>query len=213
MKCNKLGLALLVSASAIGLSGCFDDKPGDKLASETIRKYAEQDLSEGLEIADYQRSNGQVDPDSANRYKVTYSYNLRLKKPLAEVVLANAKDMQSSRVASGKQETGAFFDMTKLQNSLGDMQTGMIVSQWTQGQGDAFKARRDAFVGGCSPCVAYWNSEDAPKEAEARRTAFLLAWIYFENLGFKDGAKVGDSTPRNAWAAFSKTEKGWQPAS
>ena len=87
----------------------------------------------------------------------------------------------------------------------------MAVNQWIHNQGDSFKSRRDAFLGNCSPCVAYWNSEDAPKEADTRRELILSSWIYFEELGFKDDFKVGDSIPRNAWAFFSKTEKGWQP--
>lgn len=212
MQLSKIGFVFAISAIVLALTGCGDDKPSDKIASETIRKYAESEAAYGLEVANFKRANGQVDPSSANLYKVTYSYDLRLTKPLAEIVLANAKALQSDRVASGKQETGSSIDMAKLQNTLGDMQTGMIVNQWIQSQRDTFKARRDAFVGGCSPCLAYYNSEEAPEEAEMRRKAFISSWIYVENLGFKDDAKTGDGVPRNAWAFFSKTEKGWQPA-
>ena len=212
MNVSKLGLALCLSATTIALTGCFDDKPSDKVAAETIRKYADNDLAEGLEIANFQRANGQVDPGSANRYKVTYSYDLRLAKPYAEVVLANAKALQSDWTSSAKRETGNFFDATKLQNGVQDMQIKMAVDQWIQNQDGGFAARRDAFLGPCAPCVDYWNSPDAPKEATLRRRAFIASWSYFEELGFKDTAKPGEGVPRNAWAFFSKTEKGWQPA-
>lgn len=202
---------IILSAVVVTLSGCLDDKPSDKLASETIRQVANNDQSEGLEIVNFQRSNGQVDPDSANRYKVTYSYDLRLEKPFAEVVLANAKVLQTSWAANAKRETGAFFDATKLENNLTDMQVNMAVNQWVKNQGESFKTRRDTLLGDCSSCVAYWNSKDVPNEAQARRLALLSSWIYFEELGFKDSSKVGDSIPRRAWAFFSKTEKGWQP--
>ena len=197
--------------TAIGLSGCGDDKPSDKLASETIRKVAETDLSDGLEISNFTRENGWVDNEAPNRYKVRYAYNLRLAKPYGEVVLANAKLLKGELEENAKNESGELFDVNTLTNSLQTMQLGIAIKTWIQDQGDGFSKRRDAFLNTCAPCIAYWNSEDSPKEAALRRQTFITSWIFFEKLGFKDSFKVGDSVPRNAWAAFIKTEKGWKP--
>ena len=212
MQLNKIGLAILFSAVTFALSGCLDDKPSDKIASETIRKIADSDLDEGLEIANFKRRNGQVDPDSANRYTVTYSYDVRLVKPLAEVVLAFAKDMSKEFESSVKKQTGAFIDPTKLQNDVNEMQIAMAVNQWIKKQGDTIKQRRDTLLANCSQCIDYLHNRDLPeKELKKRHFFFVGSWIYFEDFGFKDSAKVGDSVPRIASASFSKTEKGWQP--
>lgn len=208
---NKLSLATALVMSLV-LTGCFDDKPSDKIASEAVRKIADSDAAEGLDVANFERSNGQVDPNSANLYKVTYTYNLKLTKPYAEAILANAKLLQAAKVESAKRETGAFFDAAKLQNNLHDMQSTMAINQWIASQEDKFRPRRNALLNNCAPCVAWWNSEDAPNEGEARRRAFISSWMYYESLGFKDDAKEGDNVPRSAWAYFSKTEKGWQSA-
>lgn len=193
------------------LAGC-DDKPSDSLAGPVIRKLAEENKANGLEIANFERTNGQVDPNSANLYKVTYSYNLKLSKPLAEAVLENAMLYQKEVAASTKRETGQLFDATALQNNVNSMQQSMVVNQWVANQDGGFNARRDAFLNTCASCIAWWNSEDAPAEAKNRRMGFLTAWIEMEQYGFKDTAKVGDAVPRLAWASFSKTEKGWQAA-
>lgn len=212
MQFKKFGLALVFLASTLAITGCMDDKPGDKITAPTIRKIADQDLKEGIEIADFKRSNGQVEPNSANLYKVTYSYNLRLTKPVAEVVLALGKSFQETRAESAKKETGGFFDAIALQNRLINRQLAMNANQWVNNQGDAFSARRDEFFGQCAPCLAYWNSDDEPKRAASRRENMVLAWIEIEKLGFKDTAKVGHTVPREAWASFTKTEQGWKPA-
>ncbi|KVW86364.1 hypothetical protein [Burkholderia ubonensis] len=207
---KKISVAAVLLAS-LALAGC-DDKPSDKVTSEVIRKIADNDSTEGLEVTNFERTNGQVDPNSANLYKVTYSYNLKLTKPYAETVLANAKLYQKDKAANAKRETGAFFDATALQNGVDNMQQSMLVNQWVTDQGDGFKVRRDALLNPCAPCIAWWNSEEAPAEAKDRRMAFITAWIAMEQYGFKDSAKIGDTVPRQAWAYFSKTEKGWQAA-
>lgn len=210
MNTRRFGTALAFSFAALAIAGCGEDKPSDKVASAAIRKIADSDTTEGMEVANFKRDNGQVDPDSANRYKVTYTYDLRLTKPLPEVVLANAVAIHNSWGSSAKRETGAFFDATRMGNDLTKLETSMAVNQWIQNQDGNFAARRDEFLTGCAPCVTFWNSEDAPQDAKSRRSAFISSWIYFEDLGFKDKAKVGDSVPRYAWSNFSKTEKGWQ---
>ncbi|MFM0050687.1 hypothetical protein [Caballeronia grimmiae] len=207
---KKISVAAVL-LSTLALAGC-DDKPSDKLSSEVIRKIADNDSTEGLEVTNFERANGQVDQNSANLYKVTYSYNLRLTQPYAETVLANAKLYQKDKATNAKRETGAFFDATALENSVNNMQQSMLVNQWIANQDDGFKARRDALLDPCAPCIAWWNSEEAPAEAKDRRMSFIAAWIAMEQYGFKDSAKVGDAVPRQAWAFFSKTEKGWQAA-
>lgn len=197
---------------AVSLTGCGDDKPSDKLASETVRKFANSDLTEGLEISDFTRENGWVDNDAPNRYKVRYTYNLRLTKPYSEVVLSTAKKIKEEFDANARKATGGLFDTNTLQNNVDTMQLSMTVNKWVQDQGDGFIKRRDDFLNTCAPCTEYWNSEDAPNEAKLRRQTFISSWIYLEGIGFKDTFKVGDSVPRNAWAAFIKTEKGWKPA-
>ncbi len=205
---KKISVAAVLFAGFV-LAAC-DDKPSDSVAEPVVRKWAEENKANGLEIANFERANGQVDPDSANRYKVTYSYNLKLTKPVAEAVLENAKLNHKEKSASAKRETGQLFDATALQNNVNSLQQSMIVNQWIANQGDGFKARRDAFLSTCTSCATWWNSEDAPEESQNRRIAFLTAWIEMEEYGFKDKATVGDSVPRFAWAFFSKTEKGWQ---
>jgi hypothetical protein len=205
---KKFRVAALLFVGLV-LAGC-DDKPSDSLAGPVIRKWAEENKAKGLDIANFERANGQVDPNSANLYKVTYSYNLKLTKHLAEAVLENAMLYQKEVAASAKRETGQFFDTTALQNNVNSMQQSMVVNQWVANQDSGFKERRDAFLNACAPCVAWWNGEDAPAEAKNRRMLFLTAWIEMEQYGFKDTAKVGDAVPRLAWAFFSKTEKGWQ---
>lgn len=207
---SKLVVAVAISLVVI-LPGCGDDKPSDKLASETVRKVAENDCSTGLEVADFTRDNGWVDTETPNRYKVQYKYNLRLKKPYAEAVLAGAKEMQKEMAADSKKASSNLFDINAMQNGLQTMQLAMAANKWIQDQGDGFAKRRDSFVGACGSCVEYWNSKDAPDEAKIRRQTFIASWAYLENYGFKDEAKIGDGVPRSAWAAFTKTENGWQP--
>lgn len=85
-------------------------------------------------------------------------------------------------------------------------------STWQAEQGDKFKTRRDDFVGGCRPCVAFWNLEGTEQEQIRRREAFVVAWDELEKMGFPDTAAVGHKVPRTAWATFTKTEKGWAAA-
>lgn len=208
LKAAPLALAMLL------LAGCSDDRPGDKVAEPALRKQAETDLVDGLEIVDFKRSNGQLDPDSANRYKVTYDYRLQLTKPYPEVVLGLAQDLHNEWAAKGgAREPVSDFDFGALESTLEDMQYTMAAQQWISAQEDGFVARRDAFLGSCDPCLAFWNSEDAPALADKRRIAWVLAWSHLEKMQFEDGFKVGDGVDRYVWHNFEKTEKGWVPSS
>lgn len=201
---------LLIASSFVILSGCGDDAPSNSLAEKTVRPYAEQGLLKGLELTDYKRDNGWVDTESANRYKVQYTFNYRLTKPLPEVVLDLAQDMEAEYNTAKKDNTGLFGGLEAMGQS---MQLTMGANQWIQNQGDQFEKRRDAFLGPCESCVAFWNKEGQQEEVSTRRYAFVMAWAKLEELGFKDTAKVGDKVPRHAWATFMKTEKGWRAAS
>jgi len=195
--------------STMALASC-DNKPSDSIAAPVIRKVAEENKLKGLEVVNFERANGQIDPNSANLYKVTYSYDLKLTKPVAEVVLANAKFYQEELAANAKRETGQFFDPTALENNLTLMQLSMNANQWLTNQDGGFKARWDVLMNTCAYCVTWLDSEDMPGEAKNRKMLFLTAWAEIERYGFKDTATPGDTVPRQAWAFFSKTEKGWQ---
>lgn len=195
------------------LAGCSENRPSDKVAGPVVRQQAETDLLEGLEIVDFQRSNGQVDPVSAYRYKVTYTYRLRLARPFGEVVLATARPLSEELHQAMAGAARADGDWDALQQSTRLMRFSMAASQWVANQGDGFDARRDALLAACEPCRAFWESADDPGRAELRRIAFINVWSYLEDKQFQDGAQVGDSVERYAWHYFEKTEKGWLPAS
>lgn len=214
---TKPGVATLMAGLAgaaltVLLAGCGKDTPSDSLAAETVRKYADRDLHDGLVIAKFERENGWVDETSANRYNVRYNYQLQLAKPYAEVVLLNAKRLKGEEEQAAKTSgKGGFFDLGALQNGVEAMGQAMAVNQWIGNQGDAFAPRYRRFLAGCTPCAAWLSDEQlAEKERRARFAAFASSWGFFEDLGFKDEAVVGSGLPRQAWAAFMKTEKGWQ---
>ena len=196
------------------LVGCGDDRPSDKVASAAILQQAQSDVLDGLEIVEFERSNGQVDPDSANRYRVTYTYKLQLTKPYGEAILATAEDLHEEleRAAQASQSAASVLDLGALEQAMGQMQYTLTASQWLSAQGDQFPARREALLDSCAPCKGYWNGAQVEEQAELRRLAFIIAWSHFEGLSFKDDAKVGDAVERYAWRNFEKTEKGWFPS-
>jgi len=205
---KNLTIALLVAAASV-LSGCSESKPNDDLAAKTVRPYAEQDLMKGIELADFKRDNGWVDTESSNRYKVQYTYNYRLTKPLPEVALQAAQELKNEYDASQKNKSGFVGGFNAWAES---MQLSMGAGQWINSQGDQFIKRRDTFLGNCEACITYWNQQGSDEEVSTRRYTFITAWSKLEALGFKDDAKTGDKISRSAWAAFIKTEKGWKPA-
>ncbi len=207
----KRSFFILIPLAVFLLSACGEDKPSDKVASDTVYKFAEQNLLEGLEIVDFVRENGWVDEQTPNRYKVRFNYNLKLVKPYPEVVLVNAKKIKNHFDVNIKKSGKGLFDINSMKSNLETMQLSTSVNQWIQNQGDNFKPRYEKFLGDCASCIAYWNSEDAPKEVNLRRQSYMSSWAHFEDLGFKDDAAIGTKIPRYAWAAFVKTEKGWQP--
>lgn len=204
----KAAMAALV---VLSMAGCGEDRPGDKVAEPAVRQIAEGDLADGLEIVDFKRANGQVDPDSANRYKVTYSYRLQLTRSYGEVILGLAQGLLEE-IAPAR-EPARDLDFSALEQSVQQMQLAMLASQWINAQDGRFPERRDAMLASCAPCASFWESADAPAEADTRRMAFIVAWSHLEEMAFEDGFKVGDGVDRNAWQYFAKTEKGWQPAS
>jgi hypothetical protein len=196
-------LASLLLCTTVLLQGCDQKTPGDALASKTVRVYAERDLHDGLVIEDFKRQNGWEDTSQINTYNVRYSYNLKLSKSMAEATLGLAKEAVAEINASKKNP--GFMGINQLQVSMG---LSLAASEWINAQ-EGFAARRDAFLSDCRACIDFWNQEGEPDMVKARRNAFVYAWSEMEKLGFKDAAKVGDKVPREAWAAFMKTEKGW----
>lgn len=202
---------LAIATLSILLSACGDDKPGEKLASTKIRQIAESEKLEGLEIADFVRDNGWIDDQTPNRYNARYKYNLKLIKPYQEVVLDNAKSYKAEIEDNAKKTGNYLFYTNAMQTSLATMHLSMTVDQWIGNQGKDFKLRLEKFLINCESCIDYWNAEDASNEQNLRRETYIASWMHFEELGFKDDAVVGSKVPRQAWAAFMKTEKGWLP--
>ena len=193
--------------SATILMGCNEETPNDKLSSATVKPYAEADLVTGLELTDYIRDNGWADNQAPNRYIVQYKFNYRLTMPLPNTVLGFAKEIKAE--LDEKTKNPGFMGLDGMQAKLA---SSTSAAQWIAAQGDKFAIRRDNFLGGCAECISYWNGEISENERQERKESFILAWAYFENLGFPDKATTGEKIPREAWAAFSKTEKGWAAA-
>lgn len=181
------------------LTGCGEDTPNDKLTSEVIRPLTESGVK-GVETTDFKRDNGWVDSQAPNRYVVQYTYNFKLTQPLAEVTLGLAKEY--------KAEADKLIQNSGFMGSSAKLDMSARAADWKYAQGEKYIQRRDSFVGKCAPCLAFWNQASSEQEASPR-TAFILAWEHLETLGFSDSANTGDKVPRQAWAAFRKTEKGW----
>ncbi|MCU4119741.1 hypothetical protein [Variovorax sp. N23] len=195
------------------LVACGEDRPSDRLASDTIRKIAERDARFGLEVADFSRENGWVDNQAPNRYTIRYNYSLRLTTPYPEIVLANAKKLLSEVELRKKQAVGGFLGMNALSNTLESVQQAANVNDWIESQGDDFKPRYLKMMENCAACVVYLNDNGLSKNEESVRfTTFFSSWEFFDELGFKDDAKIGNGIPRQAWSSFMKTEKGWLPS-
>jgi len=199
----KKTLSVALLCSAVFLAGCDEKTPNDSLTAKTVRPYADADLQEGLAIDGFKRQNGWEDTSAINTYIVRYAYDLKLTKPLPEVVLAAANGIMDE-LADVKKNPG-FMGIKDMQAS---MSLSLVASEWIGKQQD-FTQRRNAFQTPCQPCVAYWNQEGADDVVRARRNAFVYAWSELEQKGFKDAAKPGDKVARTAWASFMKTEQGW----
>ncbi|EIN00418.1 hypothetical protein WQE_15346 [Paraburkholderia hospita] len=185
---NFLLLTAVLTSSL--LTGCGKDTPDDELTARVVRPNAESGVT-GVEVIDYQRDNGWVDPQSANRYIVRYKFNWELKKPFFDIALARAKGERA-------EGSGGMF-------SLSD---GTI--EWLQKHDSNERSTRiDAMKAKCPACAA-WLSEGDEDETRARLNCFEDIWNALEKVGFKDTDLAGAKTPRTAWATFVKTEKGWE---
>jgi len=187
------------------LIACSENVPNDKLTYETILSYAKNDELEGLVVDDFKKENGWQDTSSANKYNVRYNYNLKLTKPLPEVVLGFANGLVDT--VQQRHKNPGFMGVDALQT---DLNISTQADNWIAPQKDTFPARRDAFLLKCKSCTDFLSrgSED---EINLHWNAFIVAWAELEKLGFKDKAIVGDKVPRQAWSGFMKTENGWRP--
>lgn len=200
-----LAWAVLVTS----MVGCSEKTPSDKLTEQVVRPYAEQDLINGMEIADFKRANGWVDSNSPNLYIVKYTLNYRLTKPVGVAVLELAQELVKGLDEADRKGNAAMFN-----GGLEAMTLKLGVYQRMAQEGEAsVAARRAKLWRDCQACLDFWNSENGgPKPTENRRIAFLASLYLFENLGFTVDSKLGDKVPRWAQASFVKTENGWQAA-
>lgn len=201
-----------VSTAAMLLSACGEDKPGDKLAADTVHKIADREVHPGLAVTDFIRENGWIDNQTPNRYNVRFNYNLTLTQPYAEVVLNNAKAIEKERQQNSKTAGKGLFDVNAMQNGLEAMQQSMAITQWINNQGENFRPRYEKMIGNCAPCNSFiYDPALSKNEQNARFQTYVSSWGFFEELGFKDDMAVGKKVARQAWSAFMKTEKGWLP--
>lgn len=204
MKIRKLFILAVVCASVF-IIGCEEKTPGDKLTSETIRPIAERETMDGMIVDEFKKENGWQDTNAANTYKIRYSYNLKLTKPLPEVTLALANNILSELI-DAKKNPGPM-GINELQAEINLSQEA---SNWIDSQQQEFPRRRDEFLSKCKPCLDYWNQEGKEENVRERRFAYIAAWSRLEHTGFKDSSTIGNKIPRLAWAGFMKTEQGWR---
>jgi hypothetical protein len=186
-------IAMLVATL---LGGCGHSTPDDELTARTIRPQTESGVTD-VEVVDYQRDNGWVDEQRANRYVVRYKFNWQLKKPFFEVVLARAME-ERKRISSADGTPNLF---------------SLIFSPDDEGGASANSEPAGAHYANmmktCHDC-AVWLTTGDDNERKARQMCFSLAWGKLEQLGFKDRDQTGAKSARVSWATFIKTEKGWE---
>lgn len=206
MKMNRKPLGYFTALGVMTLlMACTDNAPNDKLTYETILPYAKNDEMKGLVVDDFKKENGWQDTSAVNTYNVRYNYNLKLTKPLPEVVLGRANELMDT-VRQSHKDPG-FMGISALQTDL-NISTGAY--NWIAPQKETFPARRDAFLLKCKPCTNFL-SKGSKDETELRWNTFIVAWAELEELGFSDAAITGNKVPRQAWSGFMKTENGWRP--
>jgi hypothetical protein len=196
-------VTILLALLTVHLGGCGDDTPDDKLSAKVVRPYAESGVRD-VEIADYQRDNGWVDPNSPNRYVVRYKFNWELKKPFYLVTLEYAQDLRKGidDQAAGLQPIA---NLWTIYTTAGD---------WATSQGKAaYSSRYLAMTKGCPECAAWIDQETDKDERVKRVNCFVYAWSQLAQYGFADGTPAGQKVSRIAWSTFVKTENGWEHAS
>ncbi|GAB2904017.1 hypothetical protein GCM10027202_36360 [Microvirgula curvata] len=205
MKMNRKPLTIFTALSLMALlTACTENAPNDKLAYETILPYAKNDELDGLVIDDFKKENGWQDTSAENKYNVRYEYNLKLTKPLPEVVLGLANGLV--KTVQQRHKNSGFMGVEALQT---DLNIYTEADNWVASQRDTFPARRDALLLKCKLCTDFL-SRGSENERNLHWNAFIVAWSELEKLGFKDNAAIGDRVPRQAWSGFMKTEKGWR---
>ncbi|WON83106.1 MULTISPECIES: hypothetical protein [Chromobacterium] len=187
------------------LAACTENVPNDKLTYDTILSYAKNDELDGLVVDDFKKENGWQDTSSENKYNVRYTYNLKLTKPLPEVVLELASSLEEK--IQQQHKNPGFMGVDELQTNLNIYTEA---DNWVNPQKDTFPTRSNAFLLNCKPCSNFL-SKGSKSEIDLHWNIFIVAWSELEKLGFKDDARIGDKVPRQAWSGFMKTENGWKP--
>ncbi|WP_337882177.1 hypothetical protein [Chromobacterium haemolyticum] len=187
------------------LAACSEKVPNDKLTYETVLSYAKNDELEGLVVDDFKKENGWQDTSSENKYNVRYNYNLKLTKPLPEVVLAFANGIVNT--IQQRHKKPGLMGIDALQS---EVNISTQADSWLAPQKETFPLRRDAFLIKCKPCTDFL-SKGSKDEINLHWNAFIAAWAELEKMGFKDNATMGDKVAKQAWSGFMKTENGWRP--
>ncbi|CAB3808022.1 hypothetical protein LMG28614_06724 [Paraburkholderia ultramafica] len=210
MREKLLTLGMLVSASL--LSACGSKYPSDEVSAKAVLPYAEQDIGgvKGLKIVDFERDNGWADTSDPSRYDIRYKYKLKLTVPLCAAIIATAKEMAAETAASNKASSSSLGDFFSWpQRMMNSMSLNQRLNEWVNSQGDGFKGRRESFYRANPECAKYATVSETDPD-DQKLVYFGNAWAYFSDLGFPDTAQPNATTAqRTAWAAFTKTEKGW----
>lgn len=197
--------AAVVTACVVLLAGC-DDTPSNSMTDAQNKKVAETEAwVPSIKVVDFVRENAWYDQGNKMRYIVRHNYNLQLTKPFGEVALDMVKDMEKG--AKSSQQGG-------LAAAAQSMASGFFVAGM---QAEAnYQERFRAILKQCQECTNYlFKDEKAGKEVTTNRIIYFhLAWNWLSEHGFPEAeTTTSTKSPRQAWTAFIKTEKGWMPAS
>jgi len=201
---KKILLCLLLTPMASFGAWFGDSKPPDDLALKAATELAQNRVVSGTEARAFKRDNGWVDPDSANRYLVRYTYEMALKADMPQAVLGLAKEFEVTLSEFDKNPNDA--------SPYGQASINIVLlsTNWTNDQNNLMD-RVNRLVSTCDQCIAYWNNEDGDeKTTDRHRIAFRASWAHLESMGFKDDMKKGDGAPWNLTVTFMKTENGWE---
>lgn len=202
MKKILLCLLLIPAVSFAGWLG--DSKPPDDLTLKAATELAQNSVVIGTETRAFKRDNGWVDPNSANRYLVRYTYEIALKTDMPQAVLELAKELEVTISEFNKNPV----DESPYLQALINIHSAS--ENWFRTQNNLMD-RVNQLFSTCHQCLTYWNNDDGDEAiTKAHRLAFTASWSHLEYMGFKDDMKKGDGVPWHTTITFMKTENGWE---
>lgn len=196
---------ILILIFAYMTSSCTEIRPSDELIEKTLMTYAKNEEMDGIIIDDFEKENAWEDTAGNNIYYARYKYTLRLTKPLSELILSNSKELTALLI--NKEEKPGFLG---LNDSLTAVSLVMQSSSWLSAQGQAGYEKLNEVIKDCLGCADFLY-KGTEEQRKIRGSAFIYALVYFENIGFKNNAKIGDKASRQVYSGFMKTENGWVP--